>query len=214
MSFHHGDGTRAENVTCYFPSTSSGSFNTSRCQRSMPQHDKTPSDNAQFSPCATAWGLHWDLGWYILRDMEAQREDVSPFSSDIDAHEHAMSLPVAEVVRELDRLLGSTMVAAIGGVSETRAVVQWQNGRAPQRPHVLRFALQIAQMIATNGDGEVAKAWFYGGNPHLDDATPVTLLREQPLEEIQGQLLAAARSFALRKNHNANSNGGPVADTK
>jgi hypothetical protein len=75
------------------------------------------------------------------------------------------------------------------------------NGRAPQRSHVLRFALQIALMIATHADQEVARAWFYGGNPLLNDAMPLTLLRDKPLGEVQGPLLAAARAFALRKHH-------------
>lgn len=127
------------------------------------------------------------------------------FSTDTDAHEHAMSMSIAQVVQELENLLGSTTVAAIGGVAETRAVAQWRCGREPQRPHVLRFALQIAAMIANQKDSEVARAWFHGGNPYLADATPVGLLRDRPLAEIQGTLLRAAREFALRKNH------GPVA---
>jgi hypothetical protein len=132
--------------------------------------------------------------------MEMRRE-IAPFSSDIDAHEHAMSMSIREVVQELERLLGTSTVAAIGGVGETRAVSQWMNGRAPQRAHVLRFALQVALMIATHADQEVARAWFYGGNPHVHDATPVALLRDKPLDEIQGPLLAAARAFAQRRHH-------------
>ena len=120
------------------------------------------------------------------------------FRSDIDAHEHAMTIPIAQVVRELADLLGATAVAAVGCVSETRAVAQWMQGREPQRPHVLRFALQIASMIATRADGEVARAWFHGNNPRLGDRVPLVLLEHAPLNEIQGPLLEAARAFALR----------------
>ena len=132
--------------------------------------------------------------------MEAAGQPATRFSSDISAHEHAMSMPIREVVRELVNLLGATTVALIGGVSETRAVAQWMNGREPQRPHVLRFALQIGGMIATRLDGEVARAWFNGSNPQLDDRVPVTLLRSTPLNEVQGPLLEAARSFAMRES--------------
>lgn len=118
------------------------------------------------------------------------------FSSDREAHEHAMSMSIAQVVQELERLLGATMVAVIGGVAETRAVSQWKSGREPQRPHPLRFALQVALMIATGVDQEVARAWFQGSNPDLDDATPLSLLRDRPLAEVQTSLLRAARSFA------------------
>ncbi len=118
--------------------------------------------------------------------------------TDLQAHDHVMGLPIGGVVRELTALLGATTVAVIGGVSETRAVQQWMEGREPQRPHVLRFALQVATMIATLADKEVARAWFHGANPRLGDETPMLLLRSRPLSEIQGDLLAAARSFALR----------------
>ena len=136
--------------------------------------------------------------------MAEYEASVSPFSSDVDAHEHAMSMSIAQVVQELERLLGATLVAAIGGVGETRAVAQWMNGREPQRSHALRFALQIVQMISTRDDGEVARAWFHGSNPALADQTPAVLLRDQPLEDVRSPLLAAARAFAARKIHNPN----------
>lgn len=119
--------------------------------------------------------------------------------NDVDAHERAMSLPIGEVVRELVELLGATMVASIGGVTETRAVHQWTLGREPQRPHVLRLALQIALMIAaTDGDRETVRAWFSGTNPRLHDAIPALMLRSQPLSLIQISLVQAARAFAAR----------------
>ena len=74
--------------------------------------------------------------------------------SDFDAHDYVVSLPIREVVRELVQILGSTTVAAIGGVKETRAVQQWTVDREPQRPHVLRFALQLALMLTGHADRE------------------------------------------------------------
>lgn len=130
----------------------------------------------------------------------------SRFSTDFNAHEHAMSMSIAQVVQELERLLGATIVADIAGVTETRAVAQWKTGREPQRPHVLRFALQIALMIVGRTGAEVARAWFHGSNPYLDDARPIALLRDRPLHEVQGDLLRAARAFALRKDHDPDKN--------
>jgi hypothetical protein len=116
-----------------------------------------------------------------------------------EAHNEAMSLPMSTVVETLVGLLGATTVAEIAGVKETRAVQQWASGeREPQRSHVLRFALQLAMMISTVGSRHMAGAWFHGANPHLDDQTPVFLLREEPLESIQVRLMAAVRSFASR----------------
>ncbi|HEY8322369.1 MAG TPA: hypothetical protein VIG46_11335 [Candidatus Baltobacteraceae bacterium] len=109
-----------------------------------------------------------------------------------------MSQPIGEVVRSLVDMLGLSLVAVIGGVSETRAVQQWMSEREPQRPHVLRFALQLALMITEAGDGSVARAWFQGSNPRLDDRSPGVMLHTLPLEQIQAPLMAAARAFAAR----------------
>jgi hypothetical protein len=115
-----------------------------------------------------------------------------------EAHENAMGLPIEDVVRELVSLLGLTTVAMIGGVGETRAVTQWTSGRAPQRPNVLRFTLQVASMILNSKDADVARAWFHGSNPHLGDRVPAVVLRDEPLSEIQAEVMAAARDFAAR----------------
>jgi hypothetical protein len=124
------------------------------------------------------------------------------YPSDIESHERAMTLDMPDVVRELTDVLGLTTVALVGGVSETRAVQQWMEGREPQRGHVLRFALQLAQMMSLPGDGKLARSWFFGSNPQLSDAVPVYLLRDKPLAEIQAPLLAAARSFAAHTSLN------------
>ena len=115
-----------------------------------------------------------------------------------ESHERAMSMPIEEVVKELVDLLGLTTVAMIGGVGETRAVSQWMNGRSPQRPNVLRFSLQVASMILNHSDKDVARAWFHGSNPHLQDRIPAVMLRDETLSEVQVEIMAAARSFAAR----------------
>lgn len=117
------------------------------------------------------------------------------------AHNAAMAMPMTEVVRDLVDLIGAPTVAEIGGVKETRAVAQWQTGeREPQRPHVLRFSLQLALMICTYESRDLAKAWFHGANPALGDRVPVVLLREEALESVQVALMTAIRTFAAR-NH-------------
>jgi hypothetical protein len=131
--------------------------------------------------------------------MEPKEAISPPPYGDIRAYDHAISAPMSQIVAELVDLLGATTVAVIGGVSETRAVAQWMADRAPQRPHVLRFALQLATMIGAQADAHIVRAWFQGGNPHLGDSAPLALLRDEPLEAIQGRLLVAARSFAARE---------------
>jgi hypothetical protein len=115
-----------------------------------------------------------------------------------ESHERAMSLPIEDVVKELVSILGATTVALIAGVSETRAVTQWTTGRVPQRPNVLRFTFQISSMILSVHDPDIVRSWFHGSNPHLRDRTPAFMLRDEPLHEIQGEIMAAARSFVAR----------------
>ncbi len=130
--------------------------------------------------------------------MSLEESSFRAVRNDVDAHNRAMSIPIAHVVAELVDLLGATTVAVIGGVGETRAVQRWLTDREPQRPHVLRFALQIGLMIASSTDREIARAWFHGSNPALGDQSPMLVLRNQPLQEVQVDVLAAARAFARR----------------
>lgn len=133
-----------------------------------------------------------------MQNLSLGGQERTEVLSDVDAHGHAVEIPIQAVVAELIDLLGAPLVAVVGGVSETRAVQQWMDSRAPQRPNVLRFALQIATMIARTNDRELARAWFEGANPQLDDQIPALLLRDRPLADVQANLMSAARSFALR----------------
>ena len=118
--------------------------------------------------------------------------------TDLDAHERVVGLTIQEVVRELAAILGVTSVAVVGGVKEARAVQQWTIDREPQRPHQLRFALQLALMLTGAADSELAKAWFHAPNPRLSDRVPLFVLRDSPLEQVQAAMLQAARAFAGR----------------
>jgi hypothetical protein len=121
-----------------------------------------------------------------------------PKRTDFHAHDWVTGLTIGEAVRELAEVLGATTVAVIGGVKEARAVQQWMGEREPQRPHVLRFALQLATMLTGGADRELVKAWFHAANPRLDDRIPMFMLRDLPLEDIQAPMLRAARAFAAR----------------
>lgn len=117
---------------------------------------------------------------------------------DLAAHEHVMRLGGAELVSELRELLGAKLVAYIAGVGELRAVRQWAAGERDPRPPVpqrLRVALQALRMVAARDDAAVARAWFIGLNPLLEDLSPARLLREADLDEAGPQVLAAARAF-------------------
>ena len=88
----------------------------------------------------------------------------------------------------------------IAGVRETRAVRQWSTGERDGRGPIqrrLRFALQVASLIAQYDNSSVARAWFQGLNPQLDDRSAARLLREGDLDEVGPQILSAARAFVI-----------------
>ncbi len=69
-----------------------------------------------------------------------------------------------------------------------------------RKPHAavqrrLRVALQAAAPIAEVDSAAVAQAWFQGLNPLLDDRSPLLLLSDGDLDEVEPAVIGAARSF-------------------
>lgn len=111
-----------------------------------------------------------------------------------------MRAPFTEVARDLRELLGARLAAYIGGVSETRAIREWAEGKREPGDvvqHRFRIALQVALMLDESDGREVTQAWFQGLNPQLDDRSPARLLRDGGLEETGPHVLAAARAFLV-----------------
>lgn len=117
---------------------------------------------------------------------------------DLGAYEHSARVDFRVLVKELSELLGPKLVAYIAGVQEARAVRQWSSGEREARapiPARLRVALQVTLLITEYDNDAVARAWFQGLNPQLDDRSPARLLREGELDEVGPQILSAARAF-------------------
>jgi hypothetical protein len=126
---------------------------------------------------------------------------VSPVARpDYAAHVRAVRSSFPEVVAALREILGLKLCAYLGSVKETRAVNEWAEGdREPSEvvQRRLRLAFQVAQAIAEVDGREVARAWFQGLNPQLDDRSPARLLREGDIDEIGPEVVAAERAFLV-----------------
>ncbi len=126
---------------------------------------------------------------------------VSPVARpDYAAHVRAVRSSFPEVVAALREILGLKLCAYLGSVKETRAVNEWADGdREPNEvvQRRLRLAFQVAQAIAEVDGPEVARAWFQGLNPQLDDRSPARLLREGDVDEIGPEVIAAERAFLV-----------------
>jgi hypothetical protein len=103
-----------------------------------------------------------------------------------------------EVVTALREILGLKLCAYLGSVKETRAVNEWADGLREPSDAVqrrLRLALQVAGAIAEADGPEIARAWFQGLNPQLDDRSPARLLREGDIDDVGPDVIAAERAF-------------------
>lgn len=121
-----------------------------------------------------------------------------PARPELEAYDHAARVAFPVLVKELSDLLGPKLVAYIAGVGEVRAVRQWSSGNRDARspvPERLRFALQVALLLASQDSPAVARAWFQGLNPQLDDRSAARLLRSGDLDEVGPLILSAARAF-------------------
>ncbi len=119
---------------------------------------------------------------------------------DLTAYERATRSELPTLITELAEILSPRLVAYMAGVGETRAVREWAEGRREPRdpvPNRLRLAYRVAHLIGEHDSPEVARAWFQGLNPQLDDQSPARLIREQAIEEVGPDVVAAARAFVV-----------------
>ncbi|TRW45647.1 hypothetical protein FJ693_08650 [Georgenia yuyongxinii] len=103
--------------------------------------------------------------------------------------------PLHELVRQLNTALGTTLVAALSGATVSTMPERWAEPDGPVPSPVeeerLRAAHRTWTLIAEAEGDDVARAWFIGTNPVLDDTSPVMALRQGRADDVD----AAARAF-------------------
>jgi hypothetical protein len=103
------------------------------------------------------------------------------------------------LVSALRQALGAGMVARLAGVTETRAVHEWADGRRSIRSHAvearLRLAFQALTMVSLAFSDDVAARWFEQACPALAYRTPENALVNFPAEDNGPALLLAASDF-------------------
>lgn len=91
-------------------------------------------------------------------------------------------MDIHDIVRELNAALGSTLVAALSGSNDRGLPSRWAKPDGPVPRDQIASRLQFthcqwALLAAADGE-QVARQWFIGGNPLLNEATPITAIRE------------------------------------
>lgn len=116
----------------------------------------------------------------------------------VEAHYRTTKTGIHEVVRRLNAHLGPTLVATLAGSSTRGAAHRWakpasEGGQEPRAEAVKRLlAAHVAWLAIADAENEhVARAWFIGANPRLDNEAPVVALRNGEVKEV----LDAAHAF-------------------
>lgn len=102
-------------------------------------------------------------------------------------------VPVPEVARCLQDVLGQRLAAEAVGVRDPKAVGVWARGARMPHPQTalhLRHAYEVIQLLLEREGTETVRAWFAGMNPELDDRSPASLLAVNP-----AAVVGAARAF-------------------
>lgn len=110
------------------------------------------------------------------------------------AHLHTTRLAIANIAETLQDVLGQKLTAHLAGLTDTKAIGEYAKGTRTPRPEVesrLRLAFQVFQIIVDADSDHVARAWFIGLNPQLNDDTPADAIRNDRLKDV----VIAARAF-------------------
>lgn len=110
-----------------------------------------------------------------------------------DPYSKSVQLAIKDVSAALQQHLGQALLAVIVD-KNVRTLTRWSAGAA--RPpaadeKLLRDTYQVLELVLTVEESPVARAWFMGMNPQLDDASPAEALAAGQARLVLG----AARSY-------------------
>lgn len=110
-------------------------------------------------------------------------------------HGRTMRMDIHDIVRELNAALGPTLVATLSGSKDRKLPIRWAKADGPEprtdASRRLQFAHRQWTLLAAADGEHVARQWFIGGNPHLNENTPLTAIRE----DRHGDVAGAVESF-------------------
>jgi hypothetical protein len=123
--------------------------------------------------------------------------------SAVDAEEAAykasLTTGVTDQTNFLLATIGPRVAAASIGLADARQLKKWTTfEQAPKSAVVaerLRVVFRVTYAITAMYSGSTAASFLRSSNPQLDDQSPMMLLREQPVEDVEAQILAATRAL-------------------
>lgn len=123
-----------------------------------------------------------------LAELAPQRASIAR-----EAHARALDKGILDIIGALRVQLGQALLAIIV-MKSPRTIKRWANQsvRVPQAiEQLLRDTYQVVELLTLAESPEVARAWFMGMNPQLDDQSPAEVLATGRVRDV----MAAARVF-------------------
>ncbi|MFF3574109.1 hypothetical protein ACFYXQ_40825 [Nocardia jiangxiensis] len=106
----------------------------------------------------------------------------------IASHVETSRLPTSELARQLVHNLGPTLVALVANVRDRKLPYKWSQTDGPRPRDAALTRLQVAHrcwsILAAPEGADVARAWFIGANPRLDEDSPAIAIREGRYREV------------------------------
>ena len=118
---------------------------------------------------------------------------VAPRRRAHDPHSRSVQLGIEDVAAALQQHLGQALLSVIVD-KKVRTLTRWTSGEShppAADEKLLRDAYQVLELLLTVEESPVARAWFMGMNPQLEDASPAGALAAGQARIV----LAAARSY-------------------
>lgn len=111
-----------------------------------------------------------------------------------EAHTIAMHKEIHELIAELLKELGPTVIQVMTGTRDRSMPSRWAREDGP-RPRSgteqqLRLGYRVWMMMRDEETAQVAAAWMMGANPQLGEDTPLTAIREGRAGEVVGAATA------------------------
>jgi len=101
---------------------------------------------------------------------------------------------IHDIVRELTASLGPTLVAGLAGVKDRKLPIRWAKPDGPMpRPEAsnrLTFAHRQWTVLSAADGPAVARQWLIGGNPYLQENTPISAIRDDRHSEVAAAVQA------------------------
>lgn len=109
------------------------------------------------------------------------------------AYKEALEVPVAKIAGYVLETVGQKISAVALGLSDARAVRDWQEGKPIREENEfrLRVLYRVAKTIVSIYDEATARAWLRSSSPYLGDAAPAMVIAAGE----DARVVEAMRSF-------------------